>query len=110
MGGELPGYAPLAQLLAAAQSLSANVIGAPYRDAVAALNEAVNPIVAFNRIEGPIALQFNNLTNGLGIPRIAQPDSRRDTGAGHRVGRAQHPDPSGGQHARAHRRNREAVA
>ena len=71
VGGELPGYARLAQLLAAAQSLSANVIGAPYRDAVAALNEAVNPIVAFNRIEGPIALRFNNLTNGLGIPRIA---------------------------------------
>ena len=71
VGGELPGYAPLAQLLAAAQSLSANAIGVPYRDAVAALNEAVNPIVAFNRIEGPIALQFNKLTNGLGIPRIA---------------------------------------
>ena len=109
VGGELPGYAPLAQLLAAAQSLSANVIGAPYRDAVAALNEAVNPIVAFNRIEGPIALQFNNLTNGLGIPRIANQILDATLVPGHRVGRAQHPDPAGGQHARAHRRNREAV-
>jgi hypothetical protein len=69
-GAELPGYPALTQLLTAAESTSADVIGAPYRSVVSAINANFNPILAFNRIEAPIAARFDGVVNALGIPTL----------------------------------------
>ncbi|MGH3676463.1 MAG: PE-PPE domain-containing protein [Mycobacterium sp.] len=70
-GGELPGYAPLAHQLAAMESQSAAVIGAPYRNQVTAFNEAVNPIETFIQFEAPVAERLNRVTNGFGVPTVS---------------------------------------
>jgi hypothetical protein len=69
-GAELPGYAALTQRLTAAESMSAAVIGAPYRSVVSAINANFNPILAFNQIEASIAAQFDSVVNALGIPAL----------------------------------------
>jgi hypothetical protein len=46
------------------------VIGAPYRDVVSSINETVNPILAFNQIEGPVVSAFNDVVNGVGVPAL----------------------------------------
>jgi hypothetical protein len=71
VGTELPGHARLAGQLAATESASAATIGAPYHDAVAEVNDSVNPILAFNKAEAPVAKSVNKVTNDLGIPAIA---------------------------------------
>jgi|GEM_PF-3030893 len=71
VGVQLPGYEPLAELISSAEQQSATTIGKPYGDAMRTLNQAVNPIQTFAQIEGPIALQFNHISNALGIPDIA---------------------------------------
>ena len=70
LGAELPGYPALEQQLAAAQAASAATIGAPYHDAVAAINKAVNPFQAFARIEGPLVTQLDHVLNTAGVPRL----------------------------------------
>lgn len=69
-GGSLPGYAPLKTLLDSAAGSSA-AAAAPYRDAVRAINEAIDPIAPIVAVEAPIATSINRVTNALGIPEIA---------------------------------------
>ncbi|HEY7053175.1 MAG TPA: PE-PPE domain-containing protein, partial [Mycobacterium sp.] len=69
VGAQLPGYATLTKMLTTAQTWSANTIGAPYRRVVSAINKVFNPILAFDRIEGPIAKAVDTVINRLGIPR-----------------------------------------
>ena len=68
VGGELPGYPALQQQLGVAKAASIATIGAPYHDVVSAINHTVNPFQAFAAVEGPIATQFDNVVNGLGVP------------------------------------------
>ena len=70
VGAQLPGYATLAGLLAAAQSWSAAAIGVPYGQVVSAINNVFNPFLIFDQLEGPVAASFNSVVNGLGVPRI----------------------------------------
>jgi hypothetical protein len=68
VGAELPGYSALKDQVDAAESASATTIGVPYRDAARKINNAVNPIKTFAKVEGPIATGFDNVVNGLGVP------------------------------------------
>jgi hypothetical protein len=70
VGAQLPGYAALRERLSTVRSTSATVIGAPYRDVVSSINETVNPILAFNQIEGPVVSAFNDVVNGVGVPAL----------------------------------------
>ncbi len=69
-GASLPGYAPVRAQLDAAEATAA-AGGAPYSDAVRAVNNSFNPITAFTAVEAPIATQINHVTNAVGIPTIA---------------------------------------
>ena len=70
VGMSLPGYAPAkAQLDDAAKASAA--AGAPYSDAVRAINNSFDPIAAIAAVEAPIATPINQVTNAAGIPTIA---------------------------------------
>ncbi len=70
VGGSLPGYALAKAQLDSAEATAA-AAGAPYSDAVRAINDLIDPIAAIAAVEAPIATQFNQVTNAAGIPTIA---------------------------------------
>jgi hypothetical protein len=69
-GGQLPGYSTLKTLMSTLQSSSAAAIGGPYGQAVSAINNAFNPITAFDQLEGPLAAGFDSVVNRLGVPGL----------------------------------------
>jgi hypothetical protein len=70
VGGALPGYAELSSAVQELEKVSAEAIGRPYGDVVRSINNAFNPIVAFNRIEGPIVTAIDSVVNATGLPRL----------------------------------------
>ena len=70
VGMPLPGYAPAKAQLDSAEATAA-AAGAPYSDAVRAINNSIDPIAAIAAVEAPIATQVNQVTNAAGIPTIA---------------------------------------
>ena len=70
VGGALPGYAATADQLDALEKSSATAIGVPYRDAVTSINQSVNPIQAFDDLEGPVVAPVNDAVNATGIPKF----------------------------------------
>lgn len=73
IGAQLPGYAALDGLLTTAQTWSAEQIGAPWHDAVSALNDAVNPISVFLQLEGPIGHGVEEVLTATGIQQALNP-------------------------------------
>ena len=69
IGLTLPGYPQLSGLLSKAQTQVAGTIADPYRQLVSALN-TINPIVAFDHIEGAVANVVDRVINATGIPRL----------------------------------------
>ena len=70
VGMALPGYAPAKAQLDSAEATAA-AAGAPYSDAVRAINNSIDPIAAIAAVEAPIATHINRVTNAAGIPTIA---------------------------------------
>lgn len=66
-GAHLGGAAPLENLLNEAQSWSAQVIGAPYYQAVSAINAEFNPFTAVAALEGPVGRAVQDLLDQTGI-------------------------------------------
>lgn len=73
VGAELPGYSALDEMLATAQSWSAEQIGAPWYDSVSAINDAFNPITLFLQLEGAVGHGIEDVLQATGIQQALDP-------------------------------------
>jgi hypothetical protein len=53
---------------AVVEQSSASTVGKHYRDVVSELNNELNPIQAFGKVEGPVVDRFNDIVNRAGVP------------------------------------------